>query len=160
MMVGPTLTVVKGIAGEFASLHQKIIPSGRHCLYAQPAASCLDHGKLSLQIIVFRGNQKCKIQIPEIVENCAAAGKPPGKSASLLFQKGYSALCPGVLVASDDNGVFVLPKIENTFITCYMFQQIFFNCQIPIRICAVSFIDADSFKHIIHPVQWFLLLYP
>ena len=34
-------------------------------------------------------------------------------AAALLFQKGKAAFFPGILIAADDHGIFVLPKIEN-----------------------------------------------
>ena len=68
------------------------------------------------------------------MKNGTASGVPTGKSTALLLQQGDSAFSPGILIASDDNGVLILPEVQNAAVLWNVFQKILFSSQILIRI--------------------------
>ena len=111
MVIGVFPGLIKGVAGKFPAICQKIVPTGFFCLDSGQQDSLADHLQLLIQIVIFPAHQEGEIQIAQIVEHRAAAGKPAGKMAALFLQHRGAALRPGVLVAADDHSVLVLPKI-------------------------------------------------
>ena len=86
MVIAPATALIEGVSGEFAAFGQNVVPPGPDCFDAKAPACQLDHGQLLFQVIAVCGNQKCEIQVPQIVEHGAAAGEAAGQVAPLLFQ--------------------------------------------------------------------------
>ena len=68
---------------------------------------------LGLHIIAVRAGDKGEIEVPPVVEYGPAAGDPPDQLHPVALHGREIALPPGVLVAADDDGVFVDIEVEN-----------------------------------------------
>ena len=63
VVVGMTLIVVKGVAGEFSPVRQYVVPPGLFRRDAKVAYRFLNHGELLIQIIVLLMHKKREIQV-------------------------------------------------------------------------------------------------
>ena len=147
MMIRLAAAVVKRIAGEFFAIGKQIISAGNLRRNAERAARAADHGKLPGQIIVLRGDEKGKIQIAEIMENSAAAGKTARKAAALLREQLRAAFFPGVLVAADHNRVLVLPEVERAAASFLRFEQDLLDGEIAIGISSLHLAQLQFPNH-------------
>lgn len=147
-MIGFSLAVIEGITGEFGTICQKVVPSGRDGFDPQQTAGGSYDGQLLGKIIILVIYQKSEIEIPKVVKDSTAAGEPPGKLSVLLLQKGDSALCPRVLVSADHNRILILPQVKDAGTGLYGVQQVLFCSEIIIGIGAVGFKKIELTDHI------------
>lgn len=81
-------------------------------------------------ILVCRFGQKRKIEIAQIVINSAAARKPPDQTSAILTQCRQVTFRAGILVFSDNDCPFILPKIDSRFTVLHRIEQPLLHCQI------------------------------
>ena len=110
-LLGRSSYTVGDAAGEFAAIGQHIVAAGLFRLNVCHGARFLNDGKLPVHIVIIGADEEGEIQIAQVMEHSAAAGQPPGELSAFFLQKGGAAFSPGILIAPDDHGVLILPKI-------------------------------------------------
>ena len=127
VMIGLLAVFIEGVARKFPARRQNVIPAGHLRRDPQGFRRQADDLHLPGHIVILLGQQECKIQIPQIMEDCPAAGQPPGQMATLLLQEGGSAFFPGILIAPNDHRILVLPQVEDAGFCLHCVQKHFFH---------------------------------
>ena len=68
---------------------------------------------LAAQVIVLRAKREREVEVSHVVVHGAAAGKTTRQRSAVALELSRAAFRPGVLVAADDDGVTVLPEVDN-----------------------------------------------
>ena len=142
------LLQILGIAGEFFPFNADIVSAidlSRHIERTQQLCNRLTE-QTNIQIgCILCIENKCEVQIPQIMIYGTAAGKSTDNGDMLCIGNLLIDLCKGVLIFTDDNGVIVLPKHEVFLTSVHSVENILLQSQIKSRICAGGFdIDHNS----------------
>jgi len=144
----PVIDPLRG-SGNFSSLREDIISAGSFRLHAERAESGENGFREALFCDRFRlirvGNKRI-VQIPEIVVDRAAPGRPADDSDLFFFDESAVDLRFGILVESDHDRIFVLPENQIAPLTAVR-EDVFFKGQIIIRIGASGLETGERLFH-------------
>lgn len=113
MMEADAPHVPERVAGKFPSVEQDIVSTRANRIESQ-RLNGVENDPEAFAEIEFRARENDrKVQIPEIVVNGSAAGAAPREKSALVLKQPRFALRPRVLIATDDDGMPILPQKEN-----------------------------------------------
>ena len=125
---------VERVAGEFAAVCQNVVPAGNFGGNAKHPAGLDNDALLLAKVIVLRAKRERKVEVPHVVVDRAAAGKPTGQCPAVALEFRRAAFRPCVLVAADDYGVLILPEIDDERVFRHGVRQIFLDCEVSVRV--------------------------
>ena len=111
MVVGVASFLTEGVARKLFAVYRYIISATFLCVDAKAADCFQDNRHLLGKVVVAAGNQKGKIEVPQVMKNRTAARETTGKMPAVGFELLKPAFLPGVLVFADYNGAFILPEV-------------------------------------------------
>ena len=127
------LLQILGIAGKFFPFNADIVSAvdlSRHVERTQQLCNRLTE-QTNIQIgCILCIENKCEVQIPQIMIYGTAAGKSTDNGDMLCIGNLLIDLCKGVLIFTDDNGVIVLPKHEVFLTSVHSVENILLQSQI------------------------------
>ena len=128
------VVAVERVAGKLAAVGQNVVPAGNFGRNAKRPARLDNHALLAAQVIVLRAKRECEVEVSHVVVHGAAAGKTTRQRSAVALELSRAAFRPGVLVAADDDGVTVLPEIDDQRVFRHGVRQIFLDCEVSVRV--------------------------
>ena len=146
-MIAEFVLFVKRVAGEFFPVSKDVVSAGAFRLDAQSAHGADDNIQLAPYVVVFFLYQEGEVDVPQIVIDGSAAGKSAHQMSAAFFQLGQVTFFPWVLIAADNDGMLILPEVEDAFGLAAVEHQVFLHGKIGIGIIGGAFNVVDSIDH-------------
>ena len=146
-MIAEFVLFVKRVAGEFFSVSKDVVSAGAFRLDAQSAHGTDDNVQLALYVVVFFLHEEGEVDISQIVIDGSAAGKSAHQMSAAFFQLRQVTFFPWVLIAADNDGMLILPEVEDAFGFAAVEHQVFLHGKIGIWIVGGAFNVVDFIDH-------------
>ncbi len=113
----------ESVAGKLAAVSDQIVAAGEFTGNAQGAHGVENQAELPVLIIAIDPGDKGKIEVAPVVIHRTAAGDAAHELHLIALHGIQIAFSPRVLIAADDNGVFVDIKIQRQIVRANVLQD-------------------------------------
>ena len=111
MVAGEAGAEPDGAARDLVGADQEVFALGKLGGNAEGVESGEDQGELAVEVVELAADYEGEVEVSQVVVDGAAAGGSAGEEGAVACQEVETALLPGVLVASDDDGGAVSPEV-------------------------------------------------
>ena len=124
----------------------QVVPAVLYRIDAEQPAGSEYHVGLAADIVEAVSRGKGEIEIAHVVIDRSAARHPAGEIDAVTLDRLDIALPPGVLVATDDYGVGVLPEEEGHHALLRIHSEKLLSCEIDVGIRVVCIDNSEFFS--------------
>lgn len=114
-------------------------------LRSDPPQSVRDDPQVPLPVVRLLGGEEGQVEVPEVVENGAAAASPAGQRDPRPPHGRQVALTPGVLMAPDDHSRLVPPQQQDAaLLQVHICLNPVLQCQVLVHVRGPGLQDQTS----------------